>query len=172
MYQTDQKIRIRRYSVLNTELVIGSFNHAICLCDWVNRQHRGTIDRRLQRFFAAPYVEQNCPVIDQCISQLDEYLAQQRKVFSLPLLTSGTAFQTRVWSHLSCIPYGETKSYLELAQTMGSPKAVRAVANANGANAISILIPCHRVIGSTGKPVGYAGGLDVKQRLLALESMS
>lgn len=101
--------------------------------------------------------------------ELDLYFQGRLKVFATPLETIGTAFQQQVWNALLTIPYGETRSYKEQAQQLGNPKAVRAVAAANGQNKVSILIPCHRVIGSDGKLTGYAGGLNRKQSLLALE---
>jgi len=90
-------------------------------------------------------------------------------VFTIPLLLIGTEFQKKVWNELLQIPYGTTLSYLKLSQKIGDSKAVRAVANANGSNAISIIIPCHRIIGSNGKMIGYAGGIPIKEKLLALE---
>jgi methylated-DNA-[protein]-cysteine S-methyltransferase len=101
--------------------------------------------------------------------QLDEYFAGRRRVFDVPLSMSGTPFQTRVWAALRDIPYGETRGYGQLAASIGQPKASRAVGLANGRNPISIIVPCHRVIGSTGKMTGYGGGLERKEYLLALE---
>lgn len=94
----------------------------------------------------------------------------ERKVFDIPLHLVGTIFQKTVWQGLIDTPFGTTLSYLELAKSIGNEKAVRAVATANGANAISIIVPCHRIIGGDGSLVGYAGGLDTKKRLLQLES--
>ncbi len=102
-------------------------------------------------------------------AQLAAYFAGRLREFALPVAPAGTAFQRAVWSELQRIPYGETISYGELARRLGNPRAVRAVGLANGANPISIVIPCHRVIGSNGSLVGYGGGLPVKQALLALE---
>lgn len=104
------------------------------------------------------------------MQQLEEYFAKERKVFDVPLLLVGSDFQKRVWQELYSIPFGTTISYKELSQKIGSPKAVRAVANAVGANSISIFLPCHRVIGSNNSLTGYAGGLTVKQKLLELEN--
>jgi methylated-DNA-[protein]-cysteine S-methyltransferase len=101
--------------------------------------------------------------------QLVEYFAGQRREFELPLDMRGTRFQKDVWEALLGIPCGETRSYGELAKQLGNPAASRAVGAANGRNPISIVVPCHRVIGSSGKLTGFAGGLDVKERLLALE---
>ncbi|AOS97453.1 Methylated-DNA--protein-cysteine methyltransferase, constitutive [Microbulbifer aggregans] len=106
---------------------------------------------------------------DLAASQLAEYLAGKRRTFELPLNPNGTEFQQRVWQALLSIPYGETRSYREQAEALGNVKAIRAVARANGANPIAIVIPCHRVIGADGTLTGYAGGLDMKARLLSLE---
>lgn len=103
------------------------------------------------------------------ISALDRYFSGEKICFEFQLLFAGTDFQREVWNALLDIPYGATVSYGELARKIGRPKAVRAVANANGANPISIFVPCHRVIGSDGSLTGYGGGLDVKEYLLRLE---
>lgn len=108
-------------------------------------------------------------VLDCAARQLDEYFAAQRRVFDLPLLTVGTPFQRAVWELLTEIPFGKTRSYAWLAAQLGHPRAVRAVAAANRANALSIFIPCHRVVGSNGSLTGYAGGLAAKRLLLELE---
>ena len=108
-------------------------------------------------------------VLLRTVRELDEYFRGERKEFDIPLLLAGSEFQKRVWQQLRHIPYGQTASYGELAAAIGSPRSVRAVANANGANAISIILPCHRVIGSDGRLTGYGGGLRAKQYLLDLE---
>jgi methylated-DNA-[protein]-cysteine S-methyltransferase len=109
------------------------------------------------------------PVLLETERQLGEYFAGRRTTFDLKLDMAGTAFQRKVWSALLTIPFGETRSYAQIARQIGSPAAVRAVGAANGKNPVSIVAPCHRVIGSTGKLTGFAGGLDVKARLLVLE---
>lgn len=103
-------------------------------------------------------------------AELEEYFAGERTAFDVPLAPRGTAFQQEVWRALTAIPYGETTTYSALAQTIGRPKAVRAVGAANGQNPISIVVPCHRVIGRDGTLTGYAGGLDKKRALLDLEA--
>ncbi|WP_347901394.1 methylated-DNA--[protein]-cysteine S-methyltransferase [Pseudomonas purpurea] len=109
--------------------------------------------------------------LDTVCRQLDEYFEGNREVFDLRLAPQGTAFQQQVWQALQRIPYGRTWSYAELALHIDNPKAIRAVGTANGANPISIIIPCHRVIGSNGTLTGYAGGLARKQALLELEGV-
>lgn len=108
-------------------------------------------------------------LVKEAIEQLDEYFAGRLKEFTLPVMPSGTPFQIKVWKALQQIPYGETRSYKEIAQFIGQEKACRAVGMANNKNPIAIIIPCHRVIGSTGKLIGYAGGLHIKRFLLDLE---
>ena len=108
-------------------------------------------------------------VLAEAARQLEEYFAGERTTFDVPLDLGGTDFQRRVWACLQQIPYGETATYGELARELGSPGAARAVGLANGRNPVSILVPCHRVVGSSGKLVGYAGGLNRKQLLLELE---
>lgn len=109
------------------------------------------------------------PVLDEAETQLREYFAGTRKSFDLPLAPAGTPFQRAVWDALCAIPYGETRTYAQIAAAVGSPKACRAVGMANNRNPIAILIPCHRVIAASGSLTGYAGGLDIKKALLALE---
>jgi methylated-DNA-[protein]-cysteine S-methyltransferase len=107
----------------------------------------------------------------EAIEQLNEYFAGIRREFTLPLDIHGTAFQKMVWKQLQQIPYGETKSYKDIALAMNAAKAVRAIGGANNKNPLSIFIPCHRVIGSNGALVGYGGGLDIKEYLLRLEGV-
>jgi methylated-DNA-[protein]-cysteine S-methyltransferase len=112
----------------------------------------------------------NHPVLLETERQLHAYFAGKRKTFSLKFDPVGTDFQKDVWHALSTIPFGETRSYGDIARQIGRPKAVRAVGAANGKNPISIIVPCHRVIGSNGKLTGFAGGLEIKAALLKLES--
>jgi len=109
-------------------------------------------------------------IIRECINQINEYFMGDRKEFNLPLSIKGTEFQKKVWKALTEIPYGETRSYKEIAEMVNSPKAYRAVGMANNKNPLSIIIPCHRVIGSNGKLVGYGGGIDIKIKLIDLEN--
>jgi methylated-DNA-[protein]-cysteine S-methyltransferase len=113
--------------------------------------------------------DENHPILLETESQLDEYFRGKRKSFSLALDMRGTPFQKDVWEALLGIPFGGTRSYGQLAKQLGNPKATRAVGAANGRNPISIIVPCHRVIGSSGKLTGFAGGLDRKELLLDLE---
>lgn len=162
-------IQIKRYQSPTGEMLIGTFENRVCLCDWTKGRRRESNDRRIQKTLNAIYQEEDTELAQQVIQQLNEYFAGSRQQFDLPLLLTGTTFQNRVWQALQAIPYGETCSYAELAQAIGNPKATRAVASANGSNPISILIPCHRVIGSDHKLVGYGGGIETKRFLLELE---
>ena len=157
------------HSPLGT-LILGAYDNKICLCDWLERKNRTIIDKRIQSLLNTSTVEQACETSNMAVEQLDAYFTQQSHAFDIPLLMLGTPFQKTVWQHLGNIPYGSTVSYLQLAKQINKPSAVRAVANANNANAISIIIPCHRVIGSDGNLRGYAGGLEAKQHLLNLET--
>ena len=108
-------------------------------------------------------------IIRQCVIQIEEYFSEKRKEFTIPFSLEGTDFQKRVWNELLKIPYGETITYLELAKRLGDEKCIRAAASANGKNKLSIIIPCHRVIGANGSLTGYAGGIENKRYLLELE---
>lgn len=118
------------------------------------------------------WLRQANSVTDAAAEQLAEYFAGTRREFDLPLNPQGTDFQRGVWEELRRIPYGETRSYRAQADALGNPRAIRAVARANGANPIAVVVPCHRVIGADGSLTGYAGGLDLKARLLTLEGAS
>ncbi len=167
--ESEHHIIVQRYVSPCGELRLGSYGGQLCLCDWQVEKHRGFVDRRLMHLLQADMQEDTCEVIETAVKQLDEYFAGQRKTFDVPLLFVGTDFQKKVWNDLLRIPYGETVSYGEMAARTGMPKAVRAVANANRANAISIFAPCHRVIGSDKSLTGYGGGLAAKKYLLELE---
>jgi methylated-DNA-[protein]-cysteine S-methyltransferase len=124
-----------------------------------------------KRVRLAPLVkDENHPVLLKAERQLNDYFAGKLKKFSLRFDFAGTEFQKKVWQALATIPFGETRSYGEIARQIGRPKAVRAVGGANGRNPISIIVPCHRVIGSNGKLTGFAGGLEAKAFLLKTES--
>ena len=126
--------------------------------------------KRLERLMNAEFLSGTDKIFEKLHAQIGEYFEGKRKKFTLALDIRGTPFQEKAWSALLDIPYGETRSYAEQAKAVGNPAAVRAVAKANGDNRISIIIPCHRVIGSDGKLTGYGGGLWRKQYLLDLES--
>ncbi len=162
-------INIQYYKSPFGELTLGAYQEELCLCDWRYRKMRSTIDNRIQNGLKADFMESHSDIIQKTIAQLQEYFAGERQQFDLPLRMVGTDFQQQVWQELQKIPYGKTLSYLQLSKKLNNEKAIRAVASANGANALSIIIPCHRIIGQDGKLIGYAGGLAAKKRLLSLE---
>ena len=154
------------------QLVLGEWGGELCLCDWNVRKRREVISCRLLKHFQAVAFEWgDTPLLRQAAFQLDEYFRRKRRTFDLPLRFAGTPFQKRVWHSLLGIDYGRTVSYSDLSLLLRSPKATRAVASAVGANAMSIVIPCHRVIGADGSLTGYAGGLSAKRYLLAMENI-
>jgi methylated-DNA-[protein]-cysteine S-methyltransferase len=118
----------------------------------------------------SPIEDKRHPILQETERQLTDYFAGKRKAFSLKFDVYGTGFQKEVWQALSTIPFGETRSYSDIARQIGRPRAVRAVGAANGKNPLSIVVPCHRVIGSNGKLTGFAGGLETKAALLKLET--
>lgn len=168
----EDKIIIDYHKTVFGELILGSFQNKLCLADWRYRKMRSVVDSRIQKGLNADYLEGESSTITLAKQQLDEYFLKERCLFNIPLLMVGSVFQKQVWNTLIKIPYGETKSYLQLAEQMQNKGAVRAVASANGANAISIIVPCHRIIGSDGSLTGYAGGIKTKERLLELEGMN
>ena len=151
------------------ELILGSFEGKLCLLDFNYRKNRNAIDDRIKKGLNADFVEEDSEIIEKTRTELDEYFKENRREFDVPIQIVGTDFQKSVWNALLKVAYGTTSTYLQLAKDINNEKAVRAVAGANGANAIAIIIPCHRIIGSSGELVGYAGGLPTKKRLLTLE---
>lgn len=162
-------IKIKSYESPYGVLLLGSFGDRLCLCDWQAAKRRDSAERRLKRLLNAEFDDGPSGVIETAVAQLDEYFAGRRAKFDVPLLFVGTEFQKTVWNELLNIPFGKTISYGELARRIGMPKAVRAVANAIGANVMSIFVPCHRIIGSNRSLSGYRGGSAAKRKLLEQE---
>ena len=194
LFVRPRTIRTVRYQSPCGEMMLGAVGDRLCLCNWAQELHPGRVEQRLRTILKAQFEDcgqitettasqsrqsdggapEQCrtfipEVLQRTVRELDEYFRGERREFDIPLLLAGSDFQKRVWQQLPRIPYGQTASYGELAAAIGSPRSVRAVANANGANAISIILPCHRVIGSDGSLTGYGGGLRAKQYLLDLE---
>jgi methylated-DNA-[protein]-cysteine S-methyltransferase len=163
------KISLQYFKTPIGELILGAFHEKLCLCDWRYRKMRPTIDKRIREGLNASFEEGETIVTETAKHQLDEYFSAERINFDVPLLMVGTYFQKTVWNELLKIPFGKTESYLGLSRKIANEKAIRSVAAANGANAISIFIPCHRIIGSDGRLTGYGGGLQAKRKLLQLE---
>jgi O-6-methylguanine DNA methyltransferase len=153
-------------------MVAGSSGDHLVLLEFAEPDRLADQIPRLARWLGCSFTVSDTPVLAALRRQLDEYFPGTRYDFDLPLEARGTPFQQQVWMALREIPCGATRSYADVARAIGRPTAVRAVAAANGDNRISILIPCHRVVGSDGKLVGYGGGLWRKERLLALETRS
>ncbi len=167
--KSDRYVIISTYDTPCGEIILGSTDDKLCLCDWVKSRHRRTVDNRIQKTLLSRYMEGETPVMDEAKKQLAEYFDGKRRSFDLEVHLTGTDFQRKVWDFISKIPYGTTKSYAQLTCEVASESDIRAVSNAVGSNALSLIIPCHRVIGSRGQLTGYAGGLLAKQYLLDLE---
>jgi len=163
------QVNIQRHQIDIGELLIGSFGDRLCLLWFGTNEIGRAVEGRISKKLDVKFVERNDEVLEKTRKQVNEYLSGNRKEFDIPLLMIGTDFQRRVWKALIRIPYGATSTYGKIAEDIRIPRAVRAVGGAAGANPISIIIPCHRVIGSNGGLVGYGGGLSVKRRLLELE---
>lgn len=163
------EIHIQYYDSPCGEIVLASIDGKLCLCDWNEKPCAERNKRRLVRMLNADFREEATEVLGRTKAELDEYFAGRRTSFDIPLLMVGTDFQKRVWNTLLEIPYGEVRTYKTIALEVGNLKGVRAVAQAIGANGISILIPCHRIIGSDNTLTGFAGGLEAKRILLARE---
>lgn len=151
-------------------LLLGDYGDKLCLCDWMDSKRHLRNKQRISRLLHAHYEETCSRLLKYTIHQLDDYFLGKRKRFDIPVLFVGSEFQCNIWETLQTISYGTTSSYLAIAQSIQKPRAVRAVANAIGANAISIIVPCHRVVGSNGSLAGYAGGIEAKKTLLTLET--
>jgi AraC family transcriptional regulator of adaptative response/methylated-DNA-[protein]-cysteine methyltransferase len=152
-------------------MIAAATDRGVCMLAYEDGRHLDLEMRQLERSFGAPLAEGDNPHFEMLRRQLDEYFAGRRREFDIPLCLTGTDFQKQVWNALWRIPYGSTVSYAEQAAMLGRPSAVRAVAGANGKNRISIILPCHRVIGSDGSLTGYGGGVWRKKRLLELEGV-
>lgn len=164
-----QVITINRIPTPLGPMMVGVTDEGLCLLEFTDRKMLETQLETLKRRMKSEMITGKHPMIDQVSSQLAAYFAGEIKTFDLPLVVPGTDFQRKVWDALLQIPYGITRSYKQQASVVGDVKAVRAVARANGENRISIIIPCHRIIGSDGSIVGYGGGIHRKQWLLKHE---
>jgi AraC family transcriptional regulator of adaptative response/methylated-DNA-[protein]-cysteine methyltransferase len=150
-------------------LVAGAIDEGICLLEFTDRRMLEAQALTLRSRLSLPAAPASHPHLERLKTELTEYFAGERRSFDLPIHEPGTPFQERVWSALREIPCGETRSYGDLARTLGEPTATRAVAQANGRNRVAILVPCHRVIGADGSLSGYGGGVWRKRRLLEIE---
>ncbi|WP_124981363.1 methylated-DNA--[protein]-cysteine S-methyltransferase [Nonlabens xiamenensis] len=153
-------------------LLLGVYKERLCMADWKYRKQREAQDRSLQQLLHSKYIEQIHPLHQEAIHQFEAYFQGRLTEFNLPLHLVGTEFQQQVWRALQQVQYGTWCSYAALSRKLHNEKAIRAVAAANGANRLSIIIPCHRILGSNGALTGYAGGLRAKEKLLRLEKIS
>lgn len=162
----------RQYTSPAGQLMLGvdSTTEALCLCDWIDNRHYDCNMRKLAAAVGPIAPDPESAAMAEVVSQLDQYFASKRTAFDLKTGAVGTPFQHRVWDVLVAIPYGTTMSYGAVARAAGCPRGFQAVAAAVGANPISIIVPCHRVIGSDGSLTGFAGGLAAKMKLLELEA--
>lgn len=159
-------IKITRIDTPLGEMIAGATKEGICLLEFNDRKNLDSEFEDLASLFNTKVVNGRNKHLRELKKQLKDYFKGTRKEFTIPLIKQGTEFQQEVWKELQRIPYGTTRSYLDQATSLNNPGSVRAVANANGANRIAIIIPCHRVIGSDGSLVGYGGGLERKRWLI------
>lgn len=154
-------MKSKKINIIGHDMLLTTDGNAIESCRWLPSANNANDEN-----------DANDEIIAQAIEEITEYLEGKRKEFSVNIRVEGTEFRIKVWEELRRIPYGKTITYAELARRIGRPKAYRAVANACGANPLPIIIPCHRVVASGGKPGGYTGGLDIKQTLLEIEKQN
>ena len=166
-----QVITVTRILTKLGPMIAGAVDDGICLLEFADRRMLETQFKRLRKWFAAEIIPGEHHHFEQLNEEIQAYFAGESLEFSVPLVVPGTDFQKMVWDELQRIPAGKTRSYLQQAEAIGKPAAIRAVARANGDNRIAIIIPCHRVIGSDGTLVGYGGGLWRKKFLLQLEGI-
>lgn len=183
-----EKVYCREQETPVGQVILGAMGGKLCLCDWKNSKRREQNANRIKRLLKAELVDitfvqekpellaeasslqDSLSVLDKMERELAEYFVGSRQSFDIPLLLAGTDFQKSVWQALSEIPYGDVVTYMDVSHAIGNPKAIRAVSQAIGSNPLSILIPCHRVVGSNGALTGYAGGIEAKRCLLELEN--
>ena len=163
-------IHIQYYKTTIGNLILGCFQKRLCMLDFRDRKTRSTVDKRIKQGLNADFIERDHDLLQKTRQQIEQYLSGYRKQFDIPISMVGSDFQKQVWQQLLLLSYGQTASYLTLAKKINNEKAVRALASANGANAIALIIPCHRIIESNGRLGGYSGGLTVKKRLLEIEA--
>ncbi len=162
-------IKVTRVATPLGPMLIGATHDALVLLEFVDRRQLAGQIRRIGRRLGAIFAPDSSPLTERAAGELRDYFEGGRQRFDVPIQPVGSDFERAVWDRLLEIPYGETRSYAEIAKRVGRPAAVRAVGRANGMNALAVVVPCHRVVGSDGRLVGYGGGLWRKERLLELE---
>lgn len=163
------QILVRRFASPCGSLLLGAAGGRLLLCDWTASRRHATNLRRLARFAPPLPGEADALLLERAAAELEAYFDDSGRTPQAPLRLCGTPFQLAVWEALRRIPFGQTATYAAVAASLGRPRALRAVAAAIGANALSLFVPCHRVVGSGGELTGYAGGLTAKAALLRLE---
>lgn len=167
----EQRIFYHRLDMPIGSVLVAASDLGLCYLSLSERKSDNFIDWAGKKYSGANVEEKHNSLLASVETQLTEYFAGKREAFSIALDLKGTVFQRRVWHVLMQIPYGSTVSYKDVAIAAGNPAAVRAVGQANNRNPVAIIVPCHRVVGSDGRLIGYGGGLDVKSRLLELEGV-
>lgn len=163
-------MHLEEYEAPCGRLLIGVHGYAVCLCDWLAVGRAEATLRRIHKFLSPKAAPDSMVLQEETMHQLDEYFSGARISFDLPIMAFGTDFQRHIWATLRLVPYGQTASYRQIAEAADYPHGARAVASAIGANPMSIIVPCHRIIGADGSLTGYAGGLEAKRHLLQLEA--
>lgn len=166
----EQKIVCQNLPSPLGEMIAGATDEGVCVLEWHDRGGVEHIKQRVEKRYRLGVQPGNNGHLDQLEKELAQYFSSTLRKFTTPLAVTGTAFEQTVWRQLLTIPYGETRSYGQIATALGKPGASRAVGRANGANYVSIVIPCHRVIDASGNLHGYGGGLWRKKKLLELEA--
>lgn len=164
-----KQIFIQSLSTPIGDMVAGAMDEGICLLEFHDRRMLPTQIERIKTLFSAELTEDTHPLLPALQEKLNEYFSQKRETFDIPIIYPGSAFQVKVWESLMKIPYGKARSYQFQSELLGNPKAIRAMAKANGDNRLAILIPCHRIIGSNGDMIGYGGKIWRKKYLLEME---
>lgn len=164
-------MKFKEYEAPCGRLLLGVHGDSICLCDWIVGDRIEKTLRRIHRHLPPTSCNDVVPLLEEATLWLNDYFDGRAGEINFSVAALGTEFQRRVWECLCHIPYGKTESYRFIAEAVGMPEGVRAVAAAIAANPVSILIPCHRIIGQDGSLTGYAGGLDAKKYLLRLEKL-
>lgn len=167
-----RRLQLAYYDSPCGRLAVGAYGGGICICDWTTGNRAENTLRRIVRYLPVPAegaIDEM--LLEKAVGSLDDYFKGNRRYIDLPLTLCGTPFQRKVWEALRRIPYGMTSTYKDIAAAVSLPRGVRAVGAAIGANPLSILIPCHRIIGADGSLTGYAGGIEAKKYLLGLEQM-
>jgi AraC family transcriptional regulator of adaptative response/methylated-DNA-[protein]-cysteine methyltransferase len=150
-------------------ITAGADDKGICLLEFENSKRTEDEKRKISEYLRDEFIEGDNRITVELVKEINEYFNGTRKIFTIPLVLTGTQFQNRIWNELLKIPYGTTRTYMEQAETYGNPASIRAIAGANSENRISIIIPCHRVVGKNGDLTGYGGGLWRKRWLIEHE---